>query len=67
MMSGEKRQASDEPVSTQLVKRPNLGSDSSGALARFNASNEKSALVQSVSKPPSNYAVRWSNLFHLLF
>ncbi|KEZ38728.1 Pre-mRNA-splicing factor cwf17 [Scedosporium apiospermum] len=47
-MSGEKRQASDEPASTQLVKRPNLGSD--GALARFNASRDKSALIQSAPR-----------------
>lgn len=47
-MSGEKRQASDELASSQLVKRPNLGPGTSTALSRYGASGENGALVQAV-------------------
>lgn len=50
-MSGEKRQASDEPASSQLVKRPNLGPGTSTALSRYGVSGENGALVQAVRVP----------------
>lgn len=50
-MSGEKRQASDELPSGQLVKRPNLGPGSSTAVARYGASGENGALIQTVRDP----------------
>ncbi|SPN99502.1 probable U5 snRNP-specific 40 kD protein (novel WD-40 repeat protein) [Cephalotrichum gorgonifer] len=49
-MSGEKRQASDELASQQLVKRPNLGPGSSTALSRFNATGENGALIQTAPR-----------------
>lgn len=48
-MSGEKRQASDELPSGQLVKRPNLGPGSSTAVARY-GSGENGALIQTVRR-----------------
>lgn len=51
-MSAEKRPADDEPGYNQmLVKRQNV-SNSTGALARLNASSN--ALVQSVSRADSH-------------
>ncbi|KAL5604257.1 hypothetical protein BROUX41_002235 [Berkeleyomyces rouxiae] len=50
-MASEKRPASDDPASFQLVKRPNLGDASTtGALARFNASVGGGALVQTAPR-----------------